>query len=358
MNKKVRVLYFYATWSPFIAKDVEILETKYEVLIFQFNPKHKLYTIITFLSQILFLSKNLFESKLFVSQFGGLHSFLPAFFSKVFSTPSILIAGGTDCVSFPLLAYGNLRPGMLGTFTKLSHKLSTYIVPVDESLIYNKYNYKNPHANFTEQGIKAFIPQLKSHTQVVYNGYDDIAKNYPYSKKKSSFITIASGISSMSRYQLKGIDLFIEMAVNMPTSTFIVIGADTLPEKYPANVQLIPFMDSTELIKHLLETEYYVQLSISEGFPNALCEAMVCSCMPIVTNVGAMPYIVQENGITISEKNVNVILKKLKAVSTEQIPIIAQNARESILTRFPLERRKKELLLLCDQVIAGKQIIN
>ncbi len=358
MSKKVRVLYFYATWSPFIAKDVEILETKYEVLIFQFNPKHKLYTIVTFLSQVIFLTKNIFKSKLYVYQFGGFHSFLPAFYSKVFSISSILIAGGTDCVSFPLLAYGNLRPGMLGTFTKLSHKLSTWIVPVDESLIYNEYSYKNPHATFTEQGIKAFIPKLQSHTQVIYNGYADIAKNHPYSKKKNSFITIASGISSISRYQLKGIDLFIEMAKKMPSSQFTIIGADTLPEEFPANVQLIPFMDNVALVKHLLETEYYVQLSISEGFPNALCEAMVCSCIPVVTNVGAMPYIVQKNGIVVSEKNVTVILEQLNAVTAYQIPKLAQSARESILTRFPLERRKKELLLLCDQISKGKQEVN
>ena len=33
--------------------------------------------------------------------------FLPILFSKIFFKKSIVVAGGTDCVSFPSIGYGN-----------------------------------------------------------------------------------------------------------------------------------------------------------------------------------------------------------------------------------------------------------
>ena len=46
---------------------------------------------------------------------------------------------------------------------------------------------------------------------------------------------------------------------------------------------------------------------MSEGFPNALCEAMLSGCIPIVSNVGAMPKIVKETGYLLLKKDIYLL---------------------------------------------------
>lgn len=350
-----KILYFYTSWSTFVAKDVEILKSQYKVVLFEFNPPKKPQTPFWFIKQLLFLIANLKGTILLVSQFGGYHSFLPALMSKLSTIPSLLVAGGTDCVAFPKIYYGNLRKGMLGFFTKWSHIMSTTIAPVDETLVHYKYQYKKAETTYQYQGIKAHIPNIKTPIKVIYNGYEDFFKKDNVNKNDNTFITIASGIERYSRYTLKGIDLFIELARELPNSSFIIIGAHSIPEETPDNVKLLPFVPNDQLVKYLEKSRFYLQLSMSEGFPNALCEAMTCECVPIVSNVGAMPNIVQKNGIIISEKNVHEIKTAIVKFTQQELQNIGSEARKSILTRYPLSNRRNQLLSLVSTLAQNKK---
>lgn len=87
----------------------------------------------------------------------------------------------------------------------------------------------------------------------------------------------------------------------------------------------------------------YLQLSLTEGFPNALIEAMACGCIPIVSSVGAMPEIVGQTGRVLKKKNIadlNEIIRSLVvAYTTEMVHDVRNRA-----VKYDIRVREKLLI--------------
>ena len=280
---------------------------------------------------------------------------LPSIFGKLPGRPVYIILGGTDCVSFPDLKYGSLRKPLLKTCIKWSYQLCTRLIPVDHSLVVQDYSYYEK-AIYPKQGFRYFFPRLTTPHTVIYNGFDsDFWRPDPtVNRIGNSFITVGT-ISSETRYILKGIDLVYLLAMEFPQSDFTIIGVsesmrNRLPT-LPPNLELQPFLSSEMIRKRFSGAEFYLQLSISEGFPNALCEAMLCECIPIVSNVGAMPFIIHSSGIVIlrrdSEQIRNAVMSLL-AVAPDKRDALGKSARERIITNFALSGREGALIDLID----------
>ena len=99
-------------------------------------------------------------------------------------------------------------------------------------------------------------------------------------------------------------------------STFIIVGTNSneIPN-HPDNVILKPKSSLDELVIHYSQAEFYLQLSMSEGFPNSLCEAMLCECVPIVSHVASMPFIVADSGFVLARKNLGLLKKVISKVA-------------------------------------------
>lgn len=348
---KSKLLYIHVGLSSFVNKDILILSKKFELDIFYFNLRKKTKLPWVFFTQFLFLIAKTKSSSAIVIQFAGYHSFLPTYLSKFFKKKSIIIMGGTDSVSFPSIKYGCFYKKYLRSFTKKSLKLADLLLPVADSLIDCEYTYQDN--DYPRQGYLYHAPEITTKVQTIYNGYDENKWFFSSKKENNSFVTVASDLGTIFGKKLKGIDLINEVAPFFPRCKFYIIGGHKLDENFAENVILLNNIEHNDLPKFLSEKEFYLQLSISEGFPNALSEAMLSGCIPIVSNVGAMPFIVGEEGYVLKKKNAELLQDLIKMALESNKKEKSIQSRKRIIDFFPLAKRETELIESIEKIQLG-----
>ncbi len=337
-----RLIYVHVGLSSFVRKDIKILEKHYSLSIQEFDLTNKKRLPFTFLKQGWMLLRSLRKSKGVVVQFAGYQSYLPTLISRFYKKPCVLILGGTDTVSFPSIAYGNFNKKYLRVATRKSLERAAHLIPVSETLVEYEYTYQSD--DFPMQGYKFHAPSVKTDVTTVYNGYDSDGWSISPQKEPLSFVTVAADLGSRFGLKLKGIDLILEVAGSFPNYTFYIVGGDKITLALPKNVIAIGNMPHDELPSFIAQKQFYLQLSMSEGFPNALCEGMLSGCVPIVSNVGAMPMILGGTGYILGKKDVAELAKLLSDATKNYNPAQSLQVRERILENYPLHRRESELI--------------
>ncbi|MEZ5172503.1 MAG: glycosyltransferase family 4 protein [Bacteroidia bacterium] len=222
--------------------------------------------------------------------------------------------------------------------------MSDAIISVDESLIQTDSSYSTSHSS--KQGIRIHCKQSTSDIEVIYNGYSsNFWQKLPESNLQGDIISVSAGLSERRRFILKGIDLLFELAVRKPEIKITVVGSHKLPEGIikPANVTIVGNA-SPELLRELYSGHtYYAQLSISEGFPNAICEAMLCECIPIGSNVAAMPKIIGKEGYLLHKRSIDD-LENLINLANKEWSMKSFSPRKRIMEHFSIETRKERML--------------
>jgi glycosyltransferase involved in cell wall biosynthesis len=280
-----------------------------------------------------------------MSHFAGYNSLLPAIFGKIFKKPCLIIVAGNDGSKFIDFNYGNYTKKLLGYCTGKSLQLATHILPVHESLVYQDYDYYE--GGKPAQGYTYFYPKAKKVPFTpVYYGYDvDFFKpNLTLERKKNSFITIGN-LNDNYAFKRKGFDMVIELAKLRPELSFTLVGWDGIKQiDVPKNVALLRYVPINEVPDIFSEHEYYFQLSIMEGFPNALAEAMSCGCIPIGSNVSGIPFIIGDTGYILRKRDISLLNKLVDEALTDtkrdQLPELA---RKRIVENFTYEHRRKAL---------------
>ena len=344
MTTKKKALYFFVGTSSFVEKDAAIFSELFELKTFNFNFGKKWKTPFQLIEQLLFILSNLTTCKFIIIQLAGYHSVLPIIFANLAGKKSIIIAAGTDCHSFPSIKYGNYSKRLLSLATKFSFKNCSFIIPKHQSLWMTEYNYDTN--DFNKQGIKYFIPEITTEYAIVENGYDDTKFKKQELANRNSFITISGLLSRESQIKLKGIDLILEAAIQLPDSKFTIVGdtASHFLKDLPVNVQVVPPIPNNQLSTILSQHQFYLQLSMAEGFPNALCEAMLCECIPIGSNVFSIPDIIGETGFLLKERKSNLFVDLIKEINQKDLSTKGTDARNRIGTNFTVEKRKEKLL--------------
>ncbi len=342
-DEKTSILYFAPRRSSFVNNDLEGLAAHFRVRFFGFDARPKALLPLLMFKQLrlFFVTTN---NTIWVSRFAGFHSFLPSLIGRVRGVSHVIILGGTDCNALPSIGYGNATRSVLRWVTDRSMRWATHLLPLSEQLVYSRTEYSSPDV---EQGFRVHYPQVTTGYTVVPLGVD--ATKFRMSvddppRNERSFVTICSGLAEERRRKLKGVDLFVDLAARFPDCSFTVIGG----ERYEGcavhpNLSFIRFVDHQALPQWLNAHGCYVQLSLSEGFSNALLEAMSCGCVPLVSAVGAMPEIVGQLGHVVHERGLEHVEKELNRYLNQLDSYDRSAISKSVAQRYRLNQRIEAL---------------
>lgn len=223
------------------------------------------------------------------------------------------------------------------------------LLPVSSSLIYT-YNTFYDDKRYYKQGFKYFFPSLKTKYSVINNGLDVNfwKKNKQIIKEEKTLMTVFSE----KQYILKGGDLIVNVSEKFRDYQFLIAGTEkpSILKKIPENVKFLGKLKPEELRDLYNRSRYYLQLSAFEGFGYALCEAMLCECIPIGSSVNIIPDIIGNTGYILYNRDVNELEEVLSRAFTENDKVYkGKKARERIVEKFNEETRKEKLFKLIEK---------
>lgn len=355
MQTKKHIFFTTSGLFTFVKKDIDFLSKEFDMTVFVFKPQKKWQTPFLFLKQALLILKYILKTDIYICKFPGYLSILPCIVAKVTRKPCLLITAGTESAGIPSIHYGNFDKKILGFFTAFSFRWASHIAPVHKSLMLQEYHY-HPEI-YTHQGASFFCKNLKTPFTEINYGFDPEKFTMGNGVRMiNSVAIIAAGFESEVVFLRKGIDLIFEVASKLPNFTFSVIGCEhtQLNRLVPSNVKLIQKINQDELILQFQKHEFYAQLSMFEGFPNALCEAMLCGCIPIGSSVSAIPDIIGNTGFVLEKKNTTDLINLLnRAAQTDKIKL-SYEARKKVINDYHFSFREQKLRTLIYSLIENK----
>jgi len=325
----MKILFVHCGLESYVAKDLSILSKVYKTQVIHFIGLKDVFKIF----------KGVICCNLTFSWFGNFHAFWAVIFSKLLNKKSIVVSGGGEVVYMPELSYGTLSYWWKAWCPHVVFRLCDIILCV------SKYNLMETSTNLN---IK------KSKIKLLYHGFDlDYLRKDPKIKKKDFVVTI--GYINKEYYGRKNYEIIARTAEKIPNKRFVFIGRiddkkvfNSL-RKISDNIEFKGQVSEQLLIQLLSQAKVYLHLSNHEGFGCSIAEAMLCECIPVVSNCAAIPEVVGNTGFYVRDFEPNNVAEKiLEAMSQPQDRGL--RARERIKTHFSLEKRKIDLLQIVESI--------
>jgi len=320
-----RVAVVFRRPSTFIERDLEILKRHF--LVAPLVWRH--------LSGPLPLFRLAMESDIIYSWFAGPYSALATYYGNIFGTKTALMLGGYETARIPEIGYGAFLNPVTASLVRLAVTRSDGVAVVDQALA---------------KELRDLFPTNREIT-VIPTGYD--WKFFrPAGPKDQTVLTVATvGKSTALR---KGLYVFAEAARHVCEMRFVVIGrvtddavANRLRELSSGRIEITGPLDSNELLHHFQRSKVYCQLSRYEGLPNALCEAMLCECVPVGTRYGGIPTAIGDTGFYVNYGDVHGTIEAIRGAARMDGSL----ARRRIKSLFPVELREQRLVNFLDYLL-------
>ncbi len=263
----------------------------------------------------------------------GFDAFWAVGLSRIFKKRSIVVVMGYEVAEVPEIGYGAML-----------NSISAYTV----KFVLRNANRVLAVSKFSKEEILKYTNS--ENVELVYNGVD-CDKFKPKGEKEDLVITVGSILKN--RIKLKGLETFVETARFLPEVRFIVIGLsedtiDYLKTLATSNVETTGFLSQDNLIQYYQRAKVYCQLSYRESFGMSLAEAMLCGCVPVVTNNAALPEVVGDTGFYVPygdpKGTAGAIKKALNSAGEKE-------ARERIEDMFTFEKREERLINEIERVL-------
>ncbi len=341
--KNRRLLFLSHATLPFVRQDEAILRKHFDL-----KPFYLKYygtvpeALLNYAKVIFWLSKNIRQCDGLFLRFADIYGFFFSIFARLFKKKLFVAVGGFDVTWIPELKYGTYHNKRSRFFTRFTFQTACKLLPVCESLVQNRGKIFGLKIN--KQGIKTLYPEIDSKKIVVIpNGYRNSHFKPDDQIKKADEVIMVASIKDHQTFKVKGADTFIHLAAASPEYNFTLVGAD--PEQVrqwaelPANLTIVPYVPHDALVQYYQKAKVFTCLSLTEGMPNVLSEAMLCECVPVGFDISSIPEIIGDTGVVLDSMEMDHIKTGLlKAMSLN-----GQRARERIVSHYPLEAREKKL---------------
>jgi len=325
VNEKLKILLVYNHDRSFVKKDMSILKKHFEVETYFYKKDKNLYK----------LKKLVRWCNVVYCWFASYHGLKATFLAKKHNKKVITVASGYSVANLPEYNYGLAAKAYIRWIPRYIIKHSDTVIAVSES---NKRE----------------ILEIYPHGRVVVipHGFD--AKKFKLGKKKEGIVITVGAVDKIS-LRRKGIDKFIETAQYFPEILFVVIGKINVElgkffKKIPTNIKLTGFLSDEELLRWYQRAKVYAQFSFHEAFGCSVAEAMLCGCIPVVTDRYALPEVVGDCGLVVNYWNKNEAIEKIeKALNFP--PETGKRARKRIIENYSMEKREERLKELIEEMV-------
>jgi len=339
------IAYVHPRRFHFVAKDIEALGRQVRVKEHRFSSGGAWLLPWDLLRQLGFLlGCKVRGVRDVIAHFAGYHTVLPVFLG--FRTH--IIIAGSDACAFPGIHYGSFRKPLMRAAMSYSMRGACNLLPVHASL----ERFANHFSTFgpVQQGYAHFVHGRIAPSTAVPYGFDlDFWSSSANAPDPRTVVCVATGVAPGNAvHYRKGVDLLIEAAALLPDHRFTIIGAED-PNAYrdlPINLRMLGKCTPDQLRQELAAHGIYAQPSVMEGFPNALCEAMLMGCLPVVSSITSMPDIIHDTGQVIHERTARQLANAIGALSAlpHDERMRSRRAAQERIRPFTVERRIARLL--------------
>lgn len=271
-----------------------------------------------------------------LSWFGSVYSYFMVRGSRLTGMKSVIMVGGVDAAKMSDLSYGVWTTPWKAALLRNALLNCTSILVVDESL---------------KNDLQALTGDPLDHADVLPTGFDPTFWT-PGGSRDIDVLCVAA-VDTGAKLVIKGVPTLIESARQMPDVRFMTIGIQPhLVEKLqaPKNVIFVEPIARQDLLEYYRRSKVYCQPSLREGLPNALCEAMLCGCVPVGTRVGGIPKIIGETGFLTyhgEASGLSGAIRKALGSSEQQ----SERARERIEKLFSKTSRNQRFLDILNSLL-------
>lgn len=324
-----RVLLVHNNPARFVLIDRNLLGERWLVTErYERNPRVNVVT----------LAQAVYSCDLVFCWFASWHSLAPVLLAKILHKPSVVVVGGYDTANLPEVGYGSQRGG-------LRRRVSRTVIHNATQLVVNSESARLE----TERNVGISQDRIT----VIYHGISPLSLGA--TQKREPIILTVGGVWQENLLR-KGLLPFVQTAKYLPDKQFMLAGKwydnsiENLRALASKNVTFTGYLTDENLEALYMRSAIYVQASLHEGFGLSVAEAMSAGCIPVVTRVGALPEVVGNAGIY-SESNNPSDLSTAITAALSMDERLRLEARERILTLFPIERRRKAIHELVDELI-------
>jgi glycosyltransferase involved in cell wall biosynthesis len=327
VSTTTNILFLSTFDTSFIRQDVELLSRRYHVRRVTGRGVPHIWRILT----------GVFAADVVYCWFASVYSGIAVAVGRFLGKKTIVVVGGVDVASEPEYSYGIWLSRWRSIFVRYALRHADLVLPVDDALA---------------EEAKRLAEYPGKNIVTVTVGCDSMFWK-PLGEKERIVLTVAFALTR-ARVLVKGLDYLIETARLAPDIQFIVVGTEAalVSELQPSpNIDFLPPVDRDTLLDYYRRAKVYCQPSRREGLPSAVCEAMLCGCVPVGADVGGMRTAIGPVGSLVPSSDSTLLLKGIRE-ALDADGRAGELARARIVNFFPPEKRESELVHLIEALTA------